>query len=228
MEINFYREPDLVKEGVIPSADTIDLTAAKNDDTTPQLKIQKKTQEILGDNNLIDGISIRNPNYLNDYIRSQRTKLAGFVEKTNGKINDATSRYIDKEQNITTTIKDLHTNPEEKLLPGLSYTAVAFMTGSILVSKRNFMLRYTVPMVLGISCFSIVMPCTFNNVKHLTYNLENKYMPNFTRRQDMINDKIRKNAAFIRSSMVKNMDIISKPFYKLQGYLPKWMNDTSK
>lgn len=58
-----------------------------------------------------------------------------------------------KETDFTNTIASLAPGPEtgEQLLPGLIYTLVATMAGSIVSRNRNFIIRATFPAAVGIT-----------------------------------------------------------------------------
>ena len=194
MTVNYYREVDLVAEGVTPKENvTVSLQPKDNTNVkvTPSRVIRKKTRELIGDAELVDGISVRNPHYLTDYLKKERESLSKTLNSTLEKIDQVTSKYYNKEVLMTRGLNCVYTDSKSMLLPGLTYIGVAFMAGSIAVRNRNIALRMGVPILLSSVCFSYALPNTFETIKLILHEKEEDRFPVFTERQDRIVDQVK-------------------------------------
>ncbi|CAG99741.1 Mic26p [Kluyveromyces lactis] len=189
MAPNFYREVDLVKEQVIPPMSEVVLSSNAKEAAPQNIESKKlsyELQDLLGENKLAYGISLRTPEPLINFFGAVRGKLSNGLEFVENKIDRSSQAYYDKERKVTSAIADLHSDPKEQLLPGFTYILVASMSGSILTRNRNIFLRGVTPVVFGISCFSYVLPTTYRNTKRLAYDIEKRNFPVFVSRQDKL------------------------------------------
>ncbi|KOG99717.1 MICOS subunit mic26 [Saccharomyces pastorianus] len=197
MTKNFYRELDPVEEKIVPPENaTVISSDAKeatiNEKEAKQGVLSQRVMRFIGENELVDGISVRDPAYMKKFFNERRLKLSAKWDKAATKIDEVVGKYYAREKSFTSTIASLHTDPEERLIPGLSSTLVAFMTGSVLTRRRTWLLRATMPLILGSCCFAYVMPSTFNNVMGLAHDLEKNSFPKFVQKQDRAWGKIKR------------------------------------
>lgn len=186
----FYREQDLVEEAVIPEQEGTVLSSKAKEAVLEPLKKSEanagKAASFIGNNELIDGISVRSPSYLLSVFHRLRLGMLGTMDRVTQRIDEKTSAYYRHERRLTTTIADLHSDPREKLLPGFTYIVVAAMSGSILTRNKNFLYRFAAPLLLGSACFSYVLPTTFQNTADLLHSIEAEHFPKTTARQDAV------------------------------------------
>lgn len=189
----FYREQDLVKEAVIPLQDGVVLSSNAKEAASELLKssdsVTERATSVIGNNELIDGISVRSPTYLVSVFNRLRLRVSGSIDNATQKIDNRMSAYYRHERRLTSTIADLHSDPREKLLPGFTYIVVAAMSGSILTRNRHFLYRFTAPLLLGSACFSYVLPTTFRNTASLLHTIEADNFPEAVAKQDALISK---------------------------------------
>lgn len=198
--IDFYRDVDLVKEAVIPQQDGMVFSS-----DAKEAHQDSKLVALLGDNKLIHGISVRYPEYLVQFFQKVRLNLTSSIERISRCFESKSNQYYRYEKNITSTIASLHSDPREELLPGLTYTAVGAMSGSVLSRGRNVLVRFTAPLLLGAACFYYALPTTFKNTAHLLHELETSAFPNAVAKQDFLYRETRyiagKTTAYCSSSI---------------------------
>ncbi|CAI4062927.1 hypothetical protein SKDZ_07G4750 [Saccharomyces kudriavzevii ZP591] len=197
MKKDFYRQLDPVEEKIVPPENvTVTSSDAKeatvNEKDAKQGVLSQRIMRYIGQNELVDGISVRDPDYLKKFFNEKRQKLSVKWDKTTRKVDNVVGKYYAREKSFTSTIGNLHTDPKEHLIPGLSSTLVAFMAGSVLTRKRTWLLRATMPFVLGSCCFAYAMPNTFKNTMDLIHDLEKNAFPNLVQRQDHVWGEIKR------------------------------------
>ena len=224
--VNFYREVDLVKESVIPKQDGVVLSSEAKEATVESTKDSKpifnKTMRVIGDNEIIDGISVRYPVYLASFFHGMRSKFARAVDRISLKVDEKSSKYYKHETKITTTIANLHSDPREELLPGFTYVAVASMAGSIFTRNKSILLRLSAPLVLGSLCFSYVLPVTFRNTAGLLHDLEAKSFPDLIIKQDAALSKTREIGCKTAKTIDSGMKSISCKVSEAQHLVKQW------
>ena len=91
-------------------------------------------------------------------------------------VNGAMSRAFDLEHSFTSTLASLAPPRQsgEKLMPGLIYTLVAGMAGSIVARNRNLLVRASLPLAFGLGAAWTVIPITMANVGELVWKYEQK------------------------------------------------------
>lgn len=230
MAVDYYREVDLVQERVVPPEGVVvPSSGAKEAVYTPEksnkdviAKASSKFVKLIGNNELVDGISVRYPPYMVDFFRRRRTNLAERLDRTSEKLEKASNRYYRSERKITSTIAGLKAERKEEFIPGLTYTAVSFMTGSVLTRNRNFVYRFFTPIILGTTCLAFVLPGTFNNVKSLCYDIEKHNFPRFVEKQDKIVFKINVGIGKTISVLEHTFSTIGKGVSRTQAALQEW------
>lgn len=225
MAPNFYREIDLVKEQVIPPQQEVVLSSSAKE-AAPQ-NIGSKTlsyelQDILGENKLAYGISLRTPEPLMNFFGKLRTSLTKTINCVGQKIDSSSKLYYDKERKITSAVAELHSDPREKLLPGFTYVLVASMSGSILTRNRNIFLRFTTPLLFGVSCFAYVLPTTFRNTKNLAYDVEKRNFPAFVQTQDNLYSGARKAVCSTAHYTSTFVSTVQKGYQKTNTAIKEW------
>ncbi|KAL3237449.1 Mic26p RNJ42_00983 [Nakaseomyces bracarensis] len=225
MGVDFYREVDLVKEQVVPpEGEIVPSSQAKEAVGEPVRegkdvtgKLSRKFVKLIGDNELVDGISVRNPPYMVKFFERNRTRIASKIDKATEKVERASKKYYDNEYRITSTVAGLRAEKKEEFIPGLTYTAVAFMSGSVLTRNKNILYRLTAPLILGTTCLAFVLPGTFTNVKKLCHDIEKKNFPAFTAQQDRIYNRI-------LSGFYRSVDFCSRSYKSVNKSLDKAQN----
>ncbi|EJS43588.1 YGR235C [Saccharomyces arboricola H-6] len=191
MTKDFYRELDPVEEKIVPPENAIVISSDAKEVTVNEQEAKKgvlsqRFMRLIGKNELVDGISVRDPDYLKRYFKEKRLKLSTKWDKVTTRMDDVVGKYYARERSFTSTIACLHTDSKERLIPGVSSVLVAFMTGSVLTRRRTWLLRTSMPLILGSCCFAYVMPSTFKNTMGLVHDLEQHVLPNFVERQDRV------------------------------------------
>ncbi|QLQ77864.1 hypothetical protein HG537_0A01110 [Torulaspora globosa] len=222
VESRFYREQDLVKEAVVPRQNGVVLSSNAKEAVLEPLESSGKS--IIGNNELIDGISVRSPSYLLSVFHRLRLGVLGTIEKATQKIDEKTSAYYRHERRLTSTIANLHSDPREKLLPGFTYIVVAAMSGSVLTRNKPFLYRFTAPLVLGSLCFSYVLPSTFQNTASLLHSIESEHFPETVAKQDAI---INRTAQMGRTA-ASSIDYVAESVFaiaaKFRHSVKEWTN----
>lgn len=223
---NFYREVDLVKEGVIPEQEGTAISShAKEASVVSSSESNPASRNIIklvGDNELIDGISVRSPTYLASSLRRLRERLIGTVNKVSVALEKKSAHYYKHENNISSTISNLHSEPREQLLPGFTYISVAAMTGSILTKNKNAFYRLFAPLALGSLCFFYVLPTTFQNTAALLHELEARKFPHAVARQDAIIKKTQQISHATIHYADTAVKSIAWSLAGLQHYVKEW------
>lgn len=198
--VDFYRDTDLVKEAVIPQQDGMVFSS-----DAKEAHEDSKIVALLGDNKLVNGISVRYPEYLAEFFQKIRLNLVGSIDRTSQCLESKSNQYYKHEKNITSTIAGLHSDPREQLLPGYLYIAVGAMSGSVFTRGRNILARFTAPLILGSACFYYALPITFRNTTRLLHELESNAFPELVAKQDFICQETRrvacKTAGYYSSSV---------------------------
>ncbi|QHS73535.1 Mic26p [Saccharomyces paradoxus] len=197
MTKDFYRQLDPVEERIVPPENAIVVSseareANVNEKEAKQGVLSQRVMRFIGENELVDGISVRDPDYLKRFFNERRKQFSTKWDKVTRKVDNVVGRYYAREQNFTSTIASLHTDPNERLIPGFSSILVAFMTGSVLTRRKTWLLRATMPIILGSCCFAYAMPTTFRNTMYLIHDLEMNTFPRFVERQDHVWKEIKR------------------------------------
>lgn len=225
MAPSFYRTADLVEESVIPPETGVIVSSAAKEaapSATDSNSLFHTATELVGDNQLVDGISVRSPLYLTSFFNSIRNSLSSLVNDTCDSIDNASRKYYKEERRLTTTIASLHSDPREELLPGFTYTAVAAMSGSVLTRNKSIFLRLTTPLLLGAVCFSYVLPSTFSNVAGLAHDMERNAFPRLTETQDKIYSSSKTAVTTTTRSICRLTAAASTVYSKTTNTLKEW------
>ncbi|KAH0536905.1 hypothetical protein FGG08_006243 [Glutinoglossum americanum] len=109
-------------------------------------------------------------------IRVARLSLHSQAARAEDSFNGFMSRLLDIESNFTNTVASLAPPKEsgEKLLPGVLYTLVSSMAGSIVARNRNILVRGIFPVAVGVGAGWVFLPITMRNVGDLVWRWEEK------------------------------------------------------
>lgn len=136
----------------------------------------------LGNNRLVDGISVRSPSSLEAIFKSGRQSLVGAYDSIQKYVNSGYVKYCEKERLITTTASSLHSKSED-LLPNSIYIVVATLSGNIIARQRGIVSKVFFPVTLGIASFKYFLPQTFSNSTQFVWNLEQRFLPQLAQTQ---------------------------------------------
>lgn len=126
------------------------------------------------------------PNGLVNFISKQRKSAISLLTKGENRVKDITGKYQKREQEINRGVSEIVTDPKEKILPGVSYTVIGIMAGTILTRKRTLLSKILVPTILGLTCFNYNLPNTMSNLKSRIYQWQSRRFPVLTKKQDEI------------------------------------------
>lgn len=225
MTRSFYRDIDLEKECVIPPMSEVVLSSNAKEAAIQNIEsktLSHELQELIGQNQLAYGISLRTPESLVKFFGDLREKVQGTVECASKKIDSSSKVYYDKERKLTSTVANLHSDAREELLPGFTYVLVASMSGSILTRNRNILLRLTTPFLFGVACFSYVLPSTFANTKNLVYDLEKSAFPEFVEKQDKAYSLTKKAVCKTVHSTANFASVVHASYVKVATTVKDW------
>ncbi|SCU94336.1 LAFA_0F21220g1_1 [Lachancea sp. 'fantastica'] len=225
MAPKFYRPIDFVGESVVPP-ETGSVLSSDAKEAAPSHdgkgSFSERATEIIGDNQLLDGISVRSPVYLTSWFNLWRTSLASTVSKVGATIDEKSSKYYHHEKRLTTTVANLHSDPREELLPGLTYTLVAAMSGSVLTRNKNVLARLTAPLVLGTLCYSYVLPTTASNTFSLLFDLEKQAFPSVAAHQLSLYTKCQNSLQKTVTFTENTAKAVSGTFDKAAHLVKEW------
>lgn len=110
-------------------------------------------------------------------VRRARLGIYDISSQAETSFNNFLARAFNVEHNFTTTIRSLAppSDINEPLLPGFVYILVATLSGSIITRNRGFLLRFSVPLALGIGTARATIPYTMRNVDGLVWKYEERY-----------------------------------------------------
>ncbi|RDA95913.1 hypothetical protein CP533_5908 [Ophiocordyceps camponoti-saundersi (nom. inval.)] len=106
-----------------------------------------------------------------------RVFLHRYAVAVEDRINTTMDSAFHLEQSFTDTVASLAPprGSGERLMPGAIYVLVAAMAGTIMTRNRNFILRASVPLALGIGAGWAVLPLTMRNVSDLSWRYEQRF-----------------------------------------------------
>ncbi|KAL8683512.1 MAG: hypothetical protein Q9186_000552 [Xanthomendoza sp. 1 TL-2023] len=109
-------------------------------------------------------------------IQHLRLSIHAYSSTAESRFNTLMSTLLTQERSFTSTIASLAPPLEshERIMPGALYVLVAAMSGSIMMRRRNILLRATVPFALGVGAAWVVLPVTMRNVGDLVWRYEER------------------------------------------------------
>ncbi|GMM32926.1 Mic26 protein [Saccharomycopsis crataegensis] len=164
--------------------------------------------ESLGPNKLVDGISVRSPDYLEGFFNKARKSTVDVLKSAESGAEGVTKDYYDLEHHVTGTVAKLHDRRED-LLPGGLYIVTGILTGSIIARRRGPVARVLLPAVVGLAVFRWTLPITFANTTGFVYHLEQQNVPAVANAQDSIVSGVERSIEAVESttsSTIKSVD----------------------
>ncbi|RDA85877.1 hypothetical protein CP532_4918 [Ophiocordyceps camponoti-leonardi (nom. inval.)] len=106
-----------------------------------------------------------------------RVSLHRYAVAVEDRINATMDSAFHLEKSFTDTVASLAPprGSGERLMPGAVYVLVAAMAGTIMTRNRNFILRASVPLALGVGAGWAVLPLTMRNVSDLSWRYEQRF-----------------------------------------------------
>ena len=138
--------------------------------------------ESLGENRLIDGISVRTTSSSETFFKTAREFSAARISDLSNWVNKNYTKFNDTERFVTSTVSELHYKKED-LLPNGIYVIVAALAGTIAARPRGVFAKVTFPVITGLAAFKYFLPVTFDNTREFTWKLEQKNVPQVAKQQ---------------------------------------------
>ncbi|KAJ7751553.1 apolipo protein O-domain-containing protein [Mycena maculata] len=123
-----------------------------------------------------DIILLDTPSALETQIGTVRRAVTGQYREAHAQVQGLVSRWIGVENKVERRIKSLLL-PDERLVPGVLYAAIAFLSGAILARPRALPVRALLPPILGAATFTHFLPKTSSNIRAYVGALEDEYLP---------------------------------------------------
>lgn len=143
-----------------------------NTEISPQLK---EKESIHGEVSFVDGMVIRSFPILEDYTNSIRHYLYDKLSIYEAELNTLKSSFNNEFNNFKIEINEIINEP---ILPNLIYILTLSLSGSILVRRRNILMRFFSPLIFGGVGLWYFMPNTFNSIGKKYNQFELNYLPN--------------------------------------------------
>ncbi|KAJ7493867.1 apolipo protein O-domain-containing protein [Mycena latifolia] len=167
-----------------------------------------------------DVLLLDTPSALEVHIGTARRAATNRYREAHAHVQGLVSRWIGVENRVEHRIKAL-LPPDERLVPGALYAAIAFLAGSILARRRSLPLRFIAPPALGLGAAAYFLPRTSANVRAYLSDLEDHYTPELARVHEtgkahtlMTYERVRESAAGARA---KAGEGVMKAVEGLQG-----------
>ncbi|KAI5953446.1 hypothetical protein KGF54_002818 [Candida jiufengensis] len=139
--------------------------------------------ESLGNNKLIDGISVRTTKPTENFFKGIREFASTQFTDFSHWINHKYTKFDDTERFVTTTVSDLHYKKED-LLPNGIYVIIGTLTGVIAARPRGIISKISFPIITGLLTFKYFLPVTFDNTTGFLWHLEQKNIPQIAIKQE--------------------------------------------
>ncbi|KAJ1969113.1 hypothetical protein IWQ62_000828 [Dispira parvispora] len=164
-------------------------------------------------------LPVYGPSRLQLAIKEARLKAERAASLAVTHKNIAVDRWIEFERHTGSVIRN--TIPrEERLFPGAIYVAVAGLAGSIFSRKRNFLVRWTTPLVFAAASSFYFLPGT---ARTLSQNIYGAYRDPATEQQarevfgkltglgDRFNNNIERTVHDARQNLVESVRTLESP-----------------
>ncbi|KAJ7861245.1 apolipo protein O-domain-containing protein [Mycena olivaceomarginata] len=119
------------------------------------------------------------PSALEIHIGTARRAVTGQCTNAHAQVQGLVSRWIGFENRVEHRIIESLLPPDERLVPGTLYAAIAFLTGTIATRHRALPLRALLPPLLGTAAFVHYLPRTSANLRAYAGALEDQHFPAF-------------------------------------------------
>ncbi|KAL1411425.1 hypothetical protein Q8F55_002381 [Vanrija albida] len=134
-------------------------------------------------------VLVETVNPLTEHITAAREATAGALGSARGVVESGVSNWIGFERKVEGEVKQI-VSPDEPLVPGLIYVAVAGLTGSVLTRTRAFPIRFLAPPVFAAIALPYFLPKTAHNLRQYISDAEDKHIPEFAEKHDRINSAL--------------------------------------
>ncbi|KAK7018471.1 MICOS complex subunit [Favolaschia claudopus] len=131
-----------------------------------------------------DVLLLDDPSALEAHIGTARRAVTGQYRQAHAQVQSVVSQWIGVENRIESRVKSL-LPPDERLVPGTLYAAIAFLSGSILARHRLLPTRLLLPPLLGSLAFAHFLPKTSHNIRSYAADLEDAHFPSFAEKHDI-------------------------------------------
>ncbi|KAJ7733007.1 apolipo protein O-domain-containing protein [Mycena metata] len=116
------------------------------------------------------------PSALEAHIGTVRRATTGKYREAHAHVQGLVSRWIGVENQVEHRVKSL-LPPDERLVPGVLYAAVAFLSGAIVARHRILPIRALLPPVLGTAALVHFNPRLSANIRAYAGALEDEHLP---------------------------------------------------
>ncbi|KAJ7176225.1 apolipo protein O-domain-containing protein [Mycena crocata] len=125
-------------------------------------------------------ILLDTPSALEEHIGTVRRAVTGRYREAHAHVQGLVSNWIGVEHRVENRIK-LLLPPDERLVPGVLYAAIAFLSGAIVARHRALPVRALLPPILGATAFVHFLPKTSANIREYASALEDTHFPEVSR-----------------------------------------------
>ncbi|KAJ7155824.1 apolipo protein O-domain-containing protein [Mycena filopes] len=123
-----------------------------------------------------DLVLLDTPSALEAHIGTVRRATTGKYREAHAHVQGLVSRWIGVENRVENRVKSL-LPADERLVPGVLYAAIAFLSGAIVARHRILPVRALLPPVLGAAAFAHFLPRTSANLRAYASDLEDAHLP---------------------------------------------------
>ncbi|KAI3406417.1 hypothetical protein KGF56_000898 [Candida oxycetoniae] len=139
--------------------------------------------ESLGQNRMIDGISVRSTEATEEFFKTIRSRFTSALNGFNNWLNHKYTKFNETERYVTNTVSSLHYRKED-ILPNGIYVIIAILSGTIAARPRGLISRITFPTVAGLVAFKYFLPVTFDNTREFVWLVEQRSVPQVAQQQE--------------------------------------------
>ncbi|KAJ7055838.1 apolipo protein O-domain-containing protein [Mycena amicta] len=131
-----------------------------------------------------DILLLDTPSALEQHIGVVRRTATGHINTAHAHVQGLVSRWIGVENRVEHRIKSL-LPADERLVPGVLYAAVAFLSGAIVARHRGLTLRIILPPTLGLAATTHFLPKLSANIRAYASDLEDHYAPGLAKTHEI-------------------------------------------
>ncbi|KAF9477429.1 hypothetical protein BDN70DRAFT_861867 [Pholiota conissans] len=131
-----------------------------------------------------DVLLVDSPSQLEKEIGVVRRHVLRAYGDAHAHVQGWVSKWIGVEHAVENRVKSI-ISPDEDLTPGLLYTGVAGLTGSILARNRILPTRILLPTVFLVASAQHFLPKTTSNLSAYFGDLEDTYFPTFAQKHEI-------------------------------------------
>ncbi|KAJ7851066.1 apolipo protein O-domain-containing protein [Mycena olivaceomarginata] len=128
-----------------------------------------------------DILLLDTPSALEAHIATVRRAVTGKYREAHASVQGVVTQWIGVENRVEHRIKSL-LPPDERLIPGTLYAAIALLTGAILARHRALPIRLLLPPALFVPTFAHFLPRTSANIR--ASELEDTHLPSMAEKHE--------------------------------------------